>query len=217
MIRFENITVREKDFTILYDVSFIINEREKIAFCGKSGSGKTTILTTILGAHIPVNGSVWLAGEKITSKNISRLRQSVSFIGQEPILGAEKVIDAILLPFTYRANRKKNPSHEKIISSIEKLHLSPSILSKETSVISGGEKQRVAIARELLQDKKIFIVDEITSALDPESKNVVLDMFNNNDYTVVSASHDPDWLNICSRVVKVDDGRIVAVSDPRES
>ena len=211
MICFENVTVSgDNGVIIIEDISFSVKEGEKIVFFGKSGSGKTTILAAIVGAHIPVKGTVYFAGEKITNKNISKLRQSVSFIGQEPLLCADRVMDALLLPYTYRANRGQLPSRQEIDVVFRKLHLEPAILNKSTSVVSGGEKQRIAIARAILQNKTIFIVDEITSALDMESKKVVLDMFNKDGHTLISASHDPDWLEICSRSIKIDKGKIIA-------
>ena len=138
----------------------------------------------------------------------------MSFIGQEPLLCADRVMDAVLLPYTYRANRGQLPSRQEIDVVFRELHLEPALLNKSTAVVSGGEKQRIAIARALLQNKTIFIVDEITSALDMESKKVVLDIFNKDSYTVISASHDPDWLKICSRSIKIDKGKIVGTDTP---
>lgn len=208
MIRFENVTVKENNQTIIDAVTFEINEKEKVVFFGESGSGKTTILTTIVGGHIPAGGTVYFKGEPVGRRNILKLRRSVSHIGQEPLLGAEKVLDAVLLPFTYKANRNHKPDHAKILQTIDKLHLDPKILRADTSVISSGEKQRVAIARELLQQKTIFVLDEVTSALDLESKMAVLNLFRDTDYTVISASHDPQWLKLCTRFFRVDKGKI---------
>lgn len=72
----------------------------------------------------------------------------------------------------------------------------------------GGEKQRISIARSLLLDKKIFLLDEVTSALDPESKKAVLSLFTEDTYTILSVSHDPDWFTICDTYIEIEDGRV---------
>ncbi len=217
MVRFDSVTVQYKEKPIIKNISFSVEENERIALYGKSGSGKSTILTTIVGAHIPVLGTVYFNGEALSSGNILQVRRAVSFIGQEPALGAEMIRDALLLPFSYRINRAKIPQEGRIIETLEKLHLDPDILNRNSSVVSGGEKQRIAIARALLQDKNVFLVDEITSALDIESKKAVLDLFTKGELTLISVSHDPDWFGICSRFIKLEDGEIIDISDEPES
>jgi putative ABC transport system ATP-binding protein len=216
MVRFEGVEVSYGGKAILQDVSFDIGAGEKVVFYGKSGSGKTTILTTILGAHIPSRGKLYFDGTVVSAKNIIDVRRAVSYIGQEPVLGAERIIDAILLPYSFKVHRETVPSEERITELLLRLHLSREILSKEAAVVSGGEKQRVAIVRELLQNKKLFLVDELTSALDKESKGAVLDLFQNSGYTLISVSHDPDWYEICTRFMKVEGGKIVRSSEHPE-
>ncbi len=209
LITFKNVTVTDNSQTIIENISFSVQEGEKLALYGKSGSGKTTILNTIVGAHVPCRGEVCFCGEKLTPDNISKLRRAVAFIGQEPVMGAEKVLDAILLPYTFKANRANIPARETIQNTLKNLHLDVSILQRSSSVVSGGEKQRIAVARALLQGKKIFILDEITSALDDESRKAVLDLFGKANITLISVSHDRQWWNICSKLVCIEKGRMV--------
>jgi putative ABC transport system ATP-binding protein len=213
MVRFSEVTVTYDGKAIIQDVSFHICENEKVVFYGKSGSGKSTILTTTLGAHIPSSGTLFFNGEPVSPQNILNIRRAIAFIGQEPVLGAEKIRDALLLPFSYRVNRGKIPTEDKIAQTLEELYLKEDILPKDASVVSGGEKQRVAIARALLQDKKVFLLDEVTSALDPESKRAVLELFRKDGYTIISVSHDPDWFEACSKFIKVENGKISRVSN----
>jgi len=216
MLKFDNVTVSYGDKPIIQNVSFAVSEHEKAVIYGKSGSGKSTILTTIIGAHIPAEGDVYFRGERLSRDNILNIRRSVAFIGQEPVLGAEKIRDALLLPFTYRMNRGKTPDESTIVTTLERLHLKPEILGREASVVSGGEKQRVAIARGILHGKSVFLADEITSALDTESKSAVLEFFREEQCTLVSVSHDTQWFDICAKFIKVEDGKAVKISDSPE-
>ncbi len=211
MIRFDNVTVRQNGHTILDGVSFEIGSGEKAAFFGKSASGKTTILKTLVGAYVPVGGAVFFNGGKLTAGTIAAVRQSVSYIAQEPALGAENVREAVLLPFTYQANRSALPDDAIVNRYLEQLHLAPSILAKPVSVLSGGEKQRIAIARALLQRKQVFVLDEVTSSLDPESKAAVHGLFQGSAYTIASVSHDREWFAVCNRFFEVERGKLKEV------
>jgi putative ABC transport system ATP-binding protein len=213
VIRFDKVTVKYGEQVLVQDISFHVRERESAVIYGRSGAGKTTILTTIVGAHIPSTGTLYFAGEAVNPSNILEVRRSVSFIGQEPILGTATVREAVLLPYTFKINKGKIPSDEKILEQFERLHLKEKLLEKDTGVVSAGEKQRVAIVRELLQNKKIFLVDELTSALDGESKRAVMELFNDNNYTLISVSHDTDWHSICSKFIMINSGRMAGVSD----
>lgn len=217
MIRFADVTVREDGQLILDRVSLEILEHDKAVLYGKSGSGKTTIMTTIVGAHIPAEGAVYFRGEQVTERTIRSLRRAVSYIGQEPVLGADTVLEAIMLPFTFKGFKRKVPDREAVVQVLDRLHLDRGILRKETRVISGGEKQRIAIARELLLQKSIFVLDEVTSALDAESKRAVVEFFRESSCTIVSASHDPEWMKICTRFFLVEGGKILKTSDSPEA
>jgi putative ABC transport system ATP-binding protein len=213
MVRFDDVTVRYGDMPIVRNVTFSIREHERVVFYGKSGSGKSTVLITIVGAHIPISGTVYFNEAAVDRRNVHEVRRSVAFIGQEPVLGAERIRDALLLPFTYRANRGKAPSERRIQEILSSLQLDAGILDKEAPQVSGGEKQRIAIARALLLDKQLFLLDEITSALDIESKRAVLRLFESAGHTIISVSHDPDWFAICSRFIRIEKGEIVNISD----
>ena len=117
--------------------------------------------------------------------------------------------EALLLPFSFKAHRENRPSNERIIQCLKRLHLSEDILGKPCSRVSGGEKQRIAIIRALLLDKTIFLADEITSALDPESRKAVMDELFRPEITLLSVSHDPEWISSCGRVVEIIDQKLV--------
>jgi putative ABC transport system ATP-binding protein len=212
MIRFENISVQIQDRLILQQVSFDIAQGDKAIFFGPSGSGKTTLLMCLIGGAVPTAGTVLFDNEPLTAPTLPHLRQKVAFIGQEPILGAAGVREALLLPFSFRANRARLPSEERVRQVLESLLLPPDILEKQTTVISGGEKQRLALARALLLGKNVFVLDEVTSALDPQSRRAVMALFRQPDSTLISVSHDPEWLKLCTRFFRVEEGRVTEQS-----
>jgi putative ABC transport system ATP-binding protein len=216
MIRFENISIETQNHLILDRVSFDIAQGEKAVFFGPSGSGKTTILMTLIGGMVPTAGTVLFDGEPLTAQSLPRLRQKVGFIGQEPVLGAPGVREALLLPFSFRANRARMPSEKQLHQVMGNLLLPPEILNKQTAVLSGGEKQRLAVARALLLGKNIFVVDEVTSALDPQSRRAVLECFKKPETTLVSVSHDPECLALGTLFFKVEKGRVMMQKTPPE-
>ena len=189
---------KRQDRLILDSVSFEIAQGDKAVFFGPSGSGKTTILMCLIGGVVPTAGTVRFDGEVLTAQTLPHLRQTVAFIGQEPVLGATGVREALLLPFSFRANRDRMPSEERVRQVLESLLLPPDILDKQTTVISGGEKQRLALARALLLEKTVFVLDEVTSALDPQSRRAVMALFRHPELTLISVSHDPEWLALCT-------------------
>ena len=209
MIEFEKVCVKEKEKLILEEITFTVEEMGKTAIYGKSGSGKSTVLTTILGVYKPCRGRVLFDGEEVNIQTIQKVREQVSYIGQEPFMGAETVKEALYLPFTFKANQKNKPDDETVAKTLHLLQLDESIIKQDSAVISGGEKQRIAIARALLQGKRVFVLDEITSALDPESKRAVLDLFTDSQFTFLSVSHDSAWYDICQKFIQLEEGRIV--------
>jgi putative ABC transport system ATP-binding protein len=209
LLRFENVTVTSRNNTLLENVSFSVKEAEKIVLMGKSGAGKSTLLKTIVGGYSITRGSISFRGRSILPDNIYQVRSLIAFVDQEPILGAERVKDALLLPFRFKAHKKDFPSAQRIDEVLSSLNLSQQILPQLSFEISGGEKQRIVIGRAILLNKTIFLLDEITSALDPESKMAVKTLFSNSHYTVISISHDPEWISCCRRIITLDNGQIL--------
>ncbi len=204
MIELIDIHIARGGTLILRNVSLKIGSGEKSVVTGPSGSGKTSLLLAIMGVFQPEAGRVLIDGKAVGTGNVGRIRQSIAFITQEPIMGAERVSDALLLPFTFKANRYNHPSRERIEEVLAQLHLDPEILAKPASKISAGEKQRIAVGRALLLDKDIFLVDEATSALDQESKAAVISMLTQPQFTVLSVSHDEAWIGRCAREFRVE-------------
>ena len=205
MIEFENITLQVHRQTLLEKASLRIAEGDKLVLRGTSGCGKSSLLKCAVGAIPVAAGSVRVDGMELCAETVAAIRGRIAFIGQEPVLGAELVREALLLPFGYKAHRHNLPGDHKIAEQLERLHLPIDILGKPCARISGGEKQRIAIARALLLGKTIFLADEITSALDPESKTAVMQELFRPGITLLSVSHDPEWIGAGDRIIDIAD------------
>lgn len=209
MISYENIMLQVHQQTLLNNVNLQVFAGEKLVVRGSSGCGKSSLLKCLVGA-IPLNsGTIHVDQIKLSAATVADIRSRVAFIGQEPILGAEQVREALHLPFTFKAHCENQPTNNQILRLLERLHLSADILDKACARISGGEKQRIAILRALLLKKTIFLADEITSALDPESRAAVMTELFRPEITLLSVSHDPEWIKACDRVVKIANQKLV--------
>jgi putative ABC transport system ATP-binding protein len=211
IIRFDHVSVATREKTILSGISFELFPGEKAVLSGKSGSGKSSVLKTLLGLHVIKSGTVYFQEQALGSSSIQIIRTCTAYIGQEPVMGAENVRDALLLPFQFKAHRAHRPTEAQLIDVLQRLQLPTDILRQESSRISGGEKQRIALARGLLLGKKLYLLDEVTSALDMESKQVVFDVFSDPSLTVLSVAHDSDWIARCDIVIELEAGQLTQV------
>jgi putative ABC transport system ATP-binding protein len=211
IIRFDHVSVSVYEKTILSDISFSLFPGQKAVLCGKSGSGKSSVLRALLGLHPITSGTVYFQEQPLSSSSVQAIRSHTAYIGQEPMLGAETVREALLLPFQFKTHRGHRPTEAQLIEVLHRLQLSSDILSRESNRVSGGEKQRIALARGLLLGKKLYLLDEVTSALDAQSKQVVFDVFSDPNLTVLSVAHDPEWLELCDTIFELEAGRLTQV------
>jgi len=216
VLEFENVTVVEAGKTILRDVSFAMRERDKVVLWGESGAGKSTVLRAAVGAHIPSAGLIRFRGVPLDRITLAALRRSVACIFQEPVLGQGTALQILQLPFTFKANSARKPGPDRIGAALERVRLDPAVLKSDAAVLSGGEKQRLAIARALLLDKNIFFVDEVTAGLDERSVEAIHSLFSEPSLTLLSVSHDRRWLDICTRFALVAGGTLGPMSDRAE-
>ena len=110
LIQFDRVGVSIYGKAILTGISFDLNAGDKAVFRGKSGAGKSTVLKTLLGLYSLERGRVYFQGKPLDKSVIAEIRHCAAYIGQEPVLGAETVRDALLLPFQFKAHRASKPS-----------------------------------------------------------------------------------------------------------
>jgi putative ABC transport system ATP-binding protein len=209
VIRIKNITLQAHQQILLEDTNLHIAVGDKLVMHGASGCGKSSLLKCVIGTLPLTAGTVQVDGLTLSAETVTEIRGRIAYIGQEPTLGAPRVQEALLLPFSFKAHRHNHPSQERIHELLERLHLAPDILEKPSAQISGGEKQRIAIARALLLDKSIFLADEITSALDSDSRSAVIKELFRPDITLLSISHDPVWIEKAERKIEIQNKKLL--------
>ncbi|MGL5149869.1 MAG: ABC transporter ATP-binding protein [Clostridium sp.] len=200
----------------LKNINLSINEGELIAIIGTSGSGKSTLLNMIGLLDKPTSGEVYINGRNIKNlknREISVIRnEEIGFIFQSfNLIYNLSVLKNVEMPLIYSKKNKSN-RFEKCKEITRKLRIEKH-LHKTPDKLSGGERQRVAIARALVNEGNIILADEPTGALDKKTGNEVMEILreiNAEGKTVIIVTHNENIANMCSRVVKIEDGAIVS-------
>lgn len=195
-------------------VSLEIYEGDYMAICGQSGSGKTTLLNIAGCMDHPTEGEVILQGthvEKGSDKQLAQFRRSmVGFVFQQFFLiPTLTVMDNVRLPLLYS---HKKIDEDKTVEILKKVGLGHR-LKHLPGQLSGGEMQRVAVARSLINNPKVILADEPTGNLDSKNSTQVIDLFeqvNAEGIAVVMVTHNPDIAARCRKQVHLEDGKIIA-------
>lgn len=201
ILQIQDLSVCYKNKWVIQNLSLDLNQGERITVTGKSGSGKTSLIKCILGFTQPESGSIYIKGKKLTDKSVWILRQGIGFVPQEPDLGDQVVEQFLKSPFHFKANKNLHWDQSRVLELFQTFHLEEELLHKKTTLLSGGEKQRVALISAVILDRDFYILDEVTSALDDETRRLVIDYLNNReDLTFLFVTHDKDIKNISHRI-----------------
>lgn len=210
-------------FQVLKGVSFDVQEGEFLSIVGKSGCGKSTLLYILSTMDNSYEGTMEIKGELVTGKTQNQLsafrNQHLGFVFQFHYLLPEfTALKNVMLP----AQKLGRYSDEEIEHrAIEKLRLvgMDEYARKHASRLSGGQQQRVAIARALINDPSIIMGDEPTGNLDKTNSQLVFDIFrrlsHENNQTIITVTHDPDFANGGDRIVEMQDGQIIGMKATR--
>lgn len=206
--------VGSRNLEILHGMSLAIRAGEMCAVMGPSGSGKSTLLYTLAGLEAPTTGTVSLLNRQTSDLSRSQLaklrRTDVGFVFQSyNLVPTLTTYENVALPFRLRGEK---PPVDQILASLETVGLS-ALANSRPVVMSGGEQQRVALARVIAQRPRIVFADEPTGALDTTSGEVVLDelrsIAHQSDQCVLVVTHDPLVAAKCDRVLFLLDGYLV--------
>lgn len=205
----------EGSTTALDDVSLSIEPGEFIAIMGPSGSGKTTLLNILSGIDEPTSGEVAISGEKINKISGNKLakfrRKHVGFVFQEfNLLDSLTVKENILLPMILE--KSEIEEMEARVQTLTQLFGIEDILHKYPYHISGGQQQRTAVSRALVNEPKIVLADEPTGNLDSKSAATIMECFEKIvqelETTVLIVTHDVFAASYCRKVIFINDGTI---------
>ena len=214
-LQIRNLTKKYGDFTL--DVSFTVKEGEFLSIIGPSGSGKSTILSMLAGLEKPDSGEILLEGEDIVDKSIKD--RKIGLVFQDYALFSNMNVEKNV---QYGIDRKKIGGKKELKAytemMLERVNLSGYEKRKVTS-LSGGEAQRVALARSLATEPKVLLLDEPLSALDaPLRKKLrsnIRDVHNRTGVTAIYVTHDrEEAFAISDRIIIMKDGHIVEEGTP---
>lgn len=195
------------DKQILSDISLDIYEGDSIALVGPSGSGKSTLLKLIGSLLSPTEGSIFFEGSDLNQHNPIDYRQEVSYFFQNAVLFDETVRDNLAFP---AAIRQDTFDEQRAINGLEKVRLSADYLDKNINDLSGGEKQRIALVRNLMYMPRVLLLDEVTSSLDQVNRDIILNYVRQLNQevgtTLLWITHNNDDPQYFSRVLTVENG-----------
>ena len=220
-ITFENVSFGYTDKKIINDLSFSLEENKSYALVGSSGSGKSTIAKLISGFYKVDSGVIKIGNRSISSYSEEALINNIAFVFQNVKLFKTSIYDNVKIG-------KTDASYEEVMTAMN-LAGCNSILDKfsereQTQIgtkgvyLSGGEKQRIAIARAILKDAKIIIMDEASAAVDPENEYELQRAFSNliKDKTVIMIAHRLPSIRNVDEILVMDNGEIIERGTDRE-
>ncbi|MDO4631381.1 MAG: ABC transporter ATP-binding protein [Corynebacterium sp.] len=198
---------------VLAGVSFSIKPGEKVALMGESGSGKTSILSLIQRFYEIDSGHILINNHDIKDLRLAELRSLIAYVEQEPTLLPGTLKDNLLV------GSNDDAEDEQLINLLAAVGLTAfasttglaTVVGRANSGVSGGERQRIAIARAILRQAPIVLVDEPTSALDSESGNLAIDYLLQTPATVLFSTHDLNVAQKADRILQVQGGGVTEV------
>lgn len=201
---------------IIKGVSFEIQEGEFVSIMGSSGSGKSTLMYILGLLDKPTSGKYFFEGLETGTLDDDKLAEfrseKIGFIFQSyNLLERTTVLDNVLLPATYLANCDMNKAKKKAEILLEKVGLKHRI-SYSPNKLSGGEQQRVAIVRSLINSPKLILADEPTGNLDSKSGKEIMEILqslNEEGSTIVMVTHEQQTAECAKRILRIRDGLII--------
>jgi len=214
MLKLENISLKVGEFE-LKNISFEVERGDYFVILGLSGVGKSLLLESIAGLINPRSGKIFLRGEEITSKKIQE--RKVSIVYQDADLFPHlTVFENIAYPL--KSNGERNIK-EKVIACAEKVGATE-FLNRKPETLSGGEYQRISLARSLAADNDIFLLDEPLASLDAKSKNelrMLLRQLNRSGITIIHVTHDyEEAISLAAKIGVMEKGALVHIAQPEE-
>ena len=230
-IEFVDVEKRFGDNVVLKDLNFSVTQGERVTLIGPSGSGKTTILRLVMTLEELTGGYIFVGGEPLThekrggkrvpvsKKQQKKLRTRIGMVFQQfNLFPNMTVLENIIEAPVHVLGQSKKDATAKAHKLLEQVGL-PDKADEHPSSLSGGQQQRVAIARALAMDPEILLLDEVTSALDPEVVgdvlNILRDVADNTNVTMLIVTHEMGFArDVSHKVMMFDEGHVVEEGHP---
>jgi len=222
IIKIEDITKNfgKKDniTKVLKGISFEIKEGEFVAIIGKSGSGKSTLMNILGALDTPTSGRYFLDGKDISTmkdKQLATIRQKkIGFVFQSfNLLNGVSVLKNVMMPLIYNNEVPTSKRRSFAMAALEDVGFDMERINNKPNQISGGQMQRVAIARSLINNPSMILADEPTGNLDSKTEEIVLNTFDElnkkQGVTIVIITHDDSVASHADRVIKIQDGEVI--------
>ena len=220
VIEFKNVCFSySDDETFKVDnVEFSIKKGSKVGIKGTSGGGKSTIVDLLIGLLKPVSGEILLDKHKLDQNSIHLWHEKIAFVSQNIFLTDESILKNICI-----SEEEKNVDIEKINKVLKDVNLFEyvsklpnginTLVGERGSNLSGGQIQRVGIARALIKKREVIILDEATNAIDRNNEEIIMENLGKiKGLTLIIVSHDDYLLNKCDQVFQIENGRLTNVS-----
>ncbi len=210
-----------RETPLLTDITLVARQGELTVLIGPSGGGKSTLIRLINRLADPSMGSIFLDGADIATVPVLQLRRRVGMVLQKPFMFEGTVLSNLQRPFLYRQEVPPAAESEAVLCALELARLSPDFLTREARSLSGGEQQRVSLARALVGGPQVLLLDEPTSALDRPTGDrlaaTLHDICRSERLTVLLVTHD---LRLAGRIADyllyLEGGRIIEEGDGKE-
>ncbi len=194
-------------YPLLRDVSFVVNQSDRIAIVGASGSGKTSLLRLLNRLAEPNSGLIEFEGKRFQDIPVLQLRQQIILVAQEPKLFGMTVREALSYPLRLRNIKEIDP---RVNEAIDRMNIPRDWLDRIESELSTGERQWIAIARGLICQPRILLLDEPIANLDANRSEVLLKILVQVDCAVLAVTHQFEWAaRFGQRVLQLQRGQLV--------
>lgn len=205
---------------VLNGINFELTEGERVVVLGPSGSGKSTFLRCINWMEEPTSGEIIMDGERVTAKNIRKIRRNLGMVFQHfNLINNLTVMENLTLAPVKLHLMSRDAAEKRAMELLRHIGL-PAKAGAYPASLSGGQKQRVAIIRAMMLNPEVLLFDEPTSALDPESIGDVLSLIRElaeRGMTIMIVTHEMSFAKeIATRVVFLDKGKIIEEGTPEE-
>ncbi len=214
-IEFKNVSFSYHSQLVLNGISLTIRKGEKIAFVGKSGAGKTTVVDLLLGLYSPTSGDILVDGRPLAEFKLDSFRRRIGYVPQDPVLFNRSLRDNLHWATegqdsdqVLSATLKDANAQDFVTKMINGLDTQ---LGERGTKLSGGERQRIALARALVRKPDILILDEATSALDNNSERLIQEAVDRlgQDITVITIAHRLSTIKKADRIFYIEEGKVL--------